>query len=124
MEPEFDLESLRWQSAAGARPVVAPSKKPPRHKPGEKFVKGPIPLRWLATAASQPGKALHVAMALWFLVGLRRNRTVALSGALLSTFGVSRYAGYRGLKVLERAGLVSVIRCQGRLPTVELLDRV
>ena len=93
----------------------------PRHKPGDKFLKGPIPWRWLATAAQQPGRALHVGFALWFLAGLNRTRTVVLSGAVLRGCGVKRHSAYRGLESLERAGLVKVKRHPGRNPIVTIL---
>jgi hypothetical protein len=86
-----------------------------------KFLKGPIPLPWLALAGRQPGKALHVAIVLRFLAGVARSSTVALSGEVLTTFGVDRRAGHRGLAALERAGLVSVERHRGRQPRVTLL---
>jgi len=69
-----------------------------------------------------PGRALHIALAVWFLAGIKRVPTIALSTSALSSFGVDRYAAYRGLKALEGAGLVSVIRHVGRLPVVTLLD--
>ena len=104
-------------------PATRPNHKIPRHKVGQKFLKGPIPLDWLSLAATQPGKTLHVALALWFWVGLRKSCEVALSMAWLrKTFGMNRYAGYRGLAMLERAGLVSVVRHQGRKSLVTLLD--
>lgn len=95
--------------------------KLPRHKPGETFLKGPIPLPWLYQAGQQPGKALHVAIALWFLAGVKRSHKVALSGALLRRLGVARHAGYRGLGALETAGLDSVERHSGRNPLVTIL---
>jgi hypothetical protein len=98
-------------------------KKLPRHEPGQKFLKGPIPLNWLSLAASQPGKALHVALALWFWAGMKRSRQVTLSMSWLrATLGVDRHSGYRGLAALEVIGLVSVVRHQGRKPIVTLLD--
>jgi hypothetical protein len=103
-----------------AKSIVSPT--PPRHKPGEKFLKGPIPWTWLAKAAHQPGKALHVAIALWFLAGITRKRTVALSGAVLQALGVNRHSGYRGLAALEQAGLVSVERHSGHHSCVTLLE--
>ena len=104
---------------SGKRPAA--NTNPPRHRAGEKFLKGPIPWNWLAAAARQPGKALHVAIVLWFFAGVKKTGTVALSGAALRGFGVNRHAGYRGLAVLERAGLVSVARHPGRMPVVTIL---
>ena len=83
---------------------------------------GPIPYKWLCVAGALPGQALQVAMALWFLAGMKKVATVALSNAVLRDFGVSRYAGYRGLAALEAAGLVSVVRHRGRNPIVTILD--
>ena len=91
---------------------------PPRHKPGENFLKGPIPWQWLSIAAKQQGKALHVALAIWFLVGIARKKTVTLQGKVLRTLGVNRHALYRALRALERVKLVSVERRSGRYPDI------
>lgn len=70
---------------------------------------------------SLPGKALHVAVRLWFGAGLGSTRTLAVSMTSLQEAGVSRFAAARGLHALERAGLVSVERHVGRKPIVTLL---
>src|SRR4051794_39747235 len=80
----------------------------PRHRPGEKFLKGPIPRKWLEEAASLPGKALHVAIELWFWAGIRGPEGIRLSGASLARLGVKRHAAYRALSWLQGAGLISV----------------
>jgi hypothetical protein len=61
-------------------------------------------------------------VAIWFLAGMRRSATVPLSGSVLRDCGVDRHAGYRGLRVLEQAGLVRVQRHPGRNPVVTVLD--
>ena len=99
-----------------------PSTQLPRHKPGQKFLRGPIPWIWVQQAAKLPGKALHVAVALWFLAGLKNRRDVPLSMTRLAAMGVSRWAAYRGLKALEGANLVEVSRHRGRNPIVSLSD--
>jgi hypothetical protein len=115
----FDIDQLRVDA-----PVV-PSPLVPRHRVGEKFLKGPIPLNWLSAAGMQPGKTLHVAVGLCFWAGVKRSRQVPLSMSWLrTTFGVDRYSGYRGLAALERVGLVSVIRHRGRKSMVTLLDKL
>ena len=116
----LDLERFHLSQAKINK---SPQKQqPPRHKRGEKFLKGPIPYRWLSKAAEQGGKTLHVAIALWFLAGLKRTWTISLSRRTLEDFGVNRHSSYRGLKKLENIGLVSVVRRPGCLPKVTILD--
>jgi hypothetical protein len=93
----------------------------PRHAPGQPFLKGPIPLVWLSQAAGLPGKALAVALALWYAAGLTRGATVLLSRGVLRLFHVGRHAAGRALANLERSGLVAVERRRGRCPQVTLL---
>jgi DNA-binding MarR family transcriptional regulator len=101
---------------------LAAQRKAPRHQPGEKFLKGPIPMNWLNRAAGLPGKALHVGIALWHLAGLTRHvSTVSLSATVLRDMGISRTTGYRALAALEEAGLVRVERQPGRLSRVTIL---
>jgi len=119
MSTSFDLDKLALNRKP-CQPTNATT--PPRHKPGVKFLKGPIPWDWLCCASALPGKALHVATALWHLAGLKNNRTVPLSGSIIRELGIERHASYRGLKQLEKAGLVSVVRHAGRNPIVTLLE--
>lgn len=98
-------------------------KKPlPKHKPGEYFLKGPVPWAWITAASRLPGKALHAGTAIWFLAGMKNQRTVTLSGKRLIDMGIERNAGYRALNALEKAGLVSVSRHPGRRPVVTIKD--
>ena len=86
-----------------------------------RFIKGPIPLKWILPASSLPGKSLQISMALWFLKGVTRKNTVKLSGKLVRSFGVSRSTLYRGLAEMENAGLISIQRHKGRSPIVTIL---
>lgn len=86
------------------------------------FLKGPIPLMWLALAATLPGKALAVGMLIWFLQGLQKNRTVKLAPSWLRRFGIERQAAYRALKALEHARLITIARKRGASPTVTIVD--
>jgi DNA-binding transcriptional ArsR family regulator len=62
-------------------------------------------------------------MALWFLYGVSRDRNpVVLSRQVLTEFGVTPRSASRGLAALEDAGLVTVVRCHGRLPRVTILE--
>ncbi len=96
-------------------------KWPPQIKPGEKFIRGPLPLQWFEMAGQLPGKALCVALVIWYLAGLNKSRVVKLSSKILKGFGVDRYSKSRGLKSLEQVGLVSVERLPGRNPKVTIL---
>lgn len=113
-----DLDSLRIDPAT----PVPKKRNSLRHKPG-KFLKGPIPLNHLTLAAKAPGKALHVAVALWFFAGLRTTTQIKFPIRWLKTaFGMGRYTAYRGLAALERSGLVRVVRHRGRASVVTLLE--
>lgn len=117
MQP-LDINRFR----ANGQSAVTPAKRtrPPRHRPGEWFIWGPIPGAWTSQAAKLPGRALHVALALWFLAGKSKADTVKLSNETLERFGVGRHTAYRALRKLEGAGLVVVKRQRGRCPLVTI----
>ena len=87
-----------------------------------RFIKGPLPLPWFQRAAALPGKALHVALAIWYVRGLCRADTFPLKRSATATLGVSADATYDALSNLEAAGLVRVQRHRGRSPVVTVLD--
>jgi hypothetical protein len=114
-----------FDAALRAPPLDLPalaSKRPPRHRAGEKFLKGPVPWAWLERAFVLSGKALHVALLLWFEAGCRRCRTVrlCLSGEL--PVGLNEQSARRGLRRLAEAGLVAVRHRPGRGLEVTLND--
>ena len=92
----------------------------PQHKRGERFLKGPIRLKWLTRAARLPGKSLHVGIVLWYWAGIKKSRTISLSNSAMKDFNVSRYAKMRALKHLESDGLVTLERHTGRAPVVTI----
>lgn len=97
----------------------------PRHKPGQHFLKGPIPLYWLCAASRHcgQGRGFNVGIILWYLCGLHKNKAqIQLKGSVIRAFGLNRYSCYRGLSQLEAAGLVSVERHTGRNPIVTILN--
>jgi hypothetical protein len=65
---------------------------------------------------------LHVAIAVWFMAGLRKSRTVPVSNVTGLQFGLDRNAKYRALEWLENAKLISVERRVGRAPIVTILE--
>ena len=71
----IDLDRLR----IAPRAKQARGDMPARAKLRQGFVKGPIPLPWLEAAARLPGKSIHAGIALWYVAGLTRSRSVPLS---------------------------------------------
>jgi hypothetical protein len=114
--PPVDLESFRLRPDS-----TQPRKRTARHRPGQLFLKGPVPWLWLARAGSLPGKALFVGSYLWFLTGLKRPELV-LGLRDLERHGVAKETVRRGLEHLERAGLVAVTRRRGRKARLRLLE--
>ena len=111
---KFRIETERHPKMPGSQPI-------PRHKLGENFLAGPIPWDWLTTAACLPGRALQIAMAIWFSVFVKKSSTVQLGSTVLRQLGVCRKSTYRGLKALEGAGLISCDRGNGRRPFITVL---
>lgn len=97
---------------------------PPRHQPGEKFLKGPIPWTWLQMAGKLRGRALQVGVLLWQKVGCERKSTIEFCLARGREMGMSVPVTRRGLRELEDAGLVTVARRPGRglLVSIEMPD--
>jgi hypothetical protein len=118
----FDIDSLRLKGTAGASfPRPPATVKPPRHGPGEWFLRGPVPWAWLEQAARLPGKALALSLVLWREAGRKNRREVRLSLARVC-LGVSEQAARRALRQLAGAGLVFVRRLQGRSLEVTIND--
>jgi hypothetical protein len=118
----LDPDRLKIPESGIAETLKTPSKALPRHRKGELFLKGPIPLSWLGLAARLPGKALAVGVAVWFLGWVEKRRQVKLTGKTCRRFGLNRYAVRRGLDALEEARLVTAERHSGRTPIVTILE--
>lgn len=82
------------------------------------FIRGPIPIAWLSQAAALPGKTLHLALAIQWLSGMNKGAPVKVSKNALAHFCISTDAYRDGLKRLEAAGLLTVMRMPGRSPFV------
>ena len=91
-----------------------------RRRQTGKFLRGPVPLAWLARAAAMPGKSLAVGLALWFEHGITGRKEIVAGRGLLSQLNVGRKAGYRAISSLEAAALVTVERRRGHCPRVKL----
>ena len=87
---------------------------------GERFLKGPIPLRDIAAAAQLPGKSLALFLAVHHQSALTGHPVVTVPTRLLAELGISRSTKARCLKSLEDAGLVAVVRSRGRAARIQL----
>jgi len=105
----------RLQLSISSGTLVAVPKK-------ELFIRGPIPLEWLAVAAKLPGKTLNVAIALWWRHGMAGGEPFKLTQRALTAMNVERDAERAGLARLEQAGLIRLERKPGQRPTVSILD--
>lgn len=115
-----NLEKLRL---TGAAPPPFSSRPRPSSIRGQ-FLRGPIPLAWLARAAKLPGKSpLAVALAIRFEEGrLEAGRPIKLTNPLVAKFGVSRKSKYRAIDALEQAGLIEVSRSPRKAPSVRVIE--
>lgn len=115
----IDLKRIRLTPDMLAK--LKPFKRQRRFR-GTYFLKGPISWPWLVQAAKQPGSAFKLAIKIWFLVGMRRSRTVKVSLSRIKDLGVSPPSGSRALRALEEAGLLQVERKPGCAPLVTVIN--
>jgi hypothetical protein len=120
--PMIDPNHLRLARQSASRLSSSPRSKPPRPKKGNRFLRGPIPFDWLSRAAALPGRSLQVAIAVWFLAGLKKTNVVPISNITSLQFGLDRNAKYRALEWLEDANLIAVERRAGQAPIVTILE--
>jgi hypothetical protein len=102
---------------------VARPAKPKRRRVYGFFLRGPVPMTWLDEAGRLPGKSpLLLGIKLWHLCGRNYNKlTFSISNLAAAEAGLSRYAKYRALAALERAGPIEVHRSGKRSISVTLL---
>ena len=87
-----------------------------------RFIKGPLPIGWLALAANAGHPlALPVLLALKHKADVLRQPWVKPPAAVLRLFGVDKDGRSRAIAALERAGLVEVQRRRGRPLLVRLV---
>ncbi len=113
-----EINSQDYESATPMKLDALLKRKIPRQL--RPFLRGPIPIWWLAKAAGLPGRTLAVGLALWYRKGITNMDTVKPSWKLWATLGIGRHAAYRGLANLEAAGLVAIDRRVGRNPLVTI----
>ena len=116
----WDLDRLRLPAELVSD--VSARRRPPRHRPGDPFIKGPISYPWLASACRLPGSGLHVAMACRFLCGRYRRPNRWGLDAIARGLRVSMRSAQRGLHAAELAGLLAVEREPGCKLAVSVLE--
>ncbi len=112
--------------------AVSADELPPAPRPGQRrrlqtepFLRGPIPLSWLAKAAQLRKPALPAGLGLWFVRGVsQRTGPIRVSAAVRKKVGLSAGQMLRGLRALEGAGLVEFVKeGRGRCPVVGIVNR-
>lgn len=111
-DSDIAVRRLRHCSAEGQL-VLTPRSAP--------FLKGPVPLEWLNKAAILPGKALNVAIAIWWLQGMAKGKSLKLTQKSLKYLNVKRGAASAALERLEAAGLIQLTRSPGQRPSISIL---
>lgn len=111
--------------------AVSGNELPPAPKLGhirklrvEPFLRGPIPLEWLARAAQLRKPAMPAGLCLWFVRGVsKKTGPFRVSAAVRKKVGLSAGQMLRGLRALEGAGLVRFVKeGRGRCPVVAIVD--
>jgi hypothetical protein len=116
----WDPHQLRLNEGAIGR---SPSNPPPGRRTSSiegKFIAGPIDVAWVIQAAQLGVKALLLGMVLWHLKGLRKCHTFKVSNLMVREWGITSDAKSRGLRKLERIGLIAVQRQGKRSPQVTI----
>lgn len=122
-----DIESFRARTPDELPPTPTPTPRRPkkRYVSSEPFLRGPIPLAWLARSHEAGGSALAVGLALWFVRGVSgKPGPVKVGSSVRRRLELSRDQTGYGLRALEAAGLVSYVKSgRGRCPVVEIVER-
>ena len=122
MSDFFDLE--RFRSKPDWHPPVPQALPRTSRKKTEPFLKGPIPMAWLAKATELGGSSLAVGVCLWFQHGVLGGLgPIKITKAVRRRLGLSPDRVQRGLKQLEAAGLVAFDhRGRGHCPVVRITE--
>ena len=105
---------------ADSEPAQRQQAQSSKRPPSSEFLKGPIPLAWLESAANLPGKTLNAALAIWFVYGLTGQQTFIVKRKTWERFNLTRQAFNRALDALESKGLVEVNKQAGCYPKITL----
>lgn len=119
----MDVQHFRLETPA----VVETRSRAPVHTKRrgcqEPFLRGPIPLSWLARASAAKGSAVAAGLCLWFIRGVAPAMSdTKVTKALRKRLGLSSDQMRRGLLGLESVGLIEFVsRGRGRCPVVRIV---
>jgi hypothetical protein len=117
----MDLEKFRLPDSDVKTILASRAKRRRVRRRQSWFIKGPIPGDWLGLAATLPGKSIVVGLVVWHGMAMEaRGGKLKLTTRLLNRLNVGRRAASNGLRHLESAGLLKVIRRRGCCPVVEI----
>jgi hypothetical protein len=116
----MDISDFKLQPAT----VQVQPASPARARRTELFLKGPVPMLWLAAASGVPRKnALAAGIVVFHVAGIKRadqGLTVTATRAK-EVLGLGKKAFQRGLRDLEERGLIRVERVNGRAAVVDIV---
>jgi hypothetical protein len=127
MEPTPPPEADVWDLGQLRLPAerfgsLETRRRPTRHRPGDPFIKGPVPHAWIASACRLPGSGLQVAMASRFLCCRFRSENRWGLDAIADGLRISARSARRGFHAAELAGLLAVEREPGCKLAVSILE--
>ena len=105
---ELDPDNFRLNQPL---PAAVPA-RPRRRSPRQLYLGGQPPMAWLARAHTAGKAALATGIALWFKRGLQggKNAPIRVDSSLRRSMGLTQDQARRGVRALERAGLLEVHR--------------
>jgi len=103
---QFDLDNFRIKEPLYRVPPTKTKSKTKRGSELGEWYIAHIPGPWIAEAAKLPGHALHVALAIMYVRGMERGKEVTLTRYHFDKLGTERGPALRGLKALQKAGLI------------------
>jgi hypothetical protein len=119
-DPTPEDLALRPKDLSSLAKPVSPKRDKKRRR--QDFLRGPVPIAWIGKATSLGWKATQVALAIYFVAGLKKGQAdLPLSTVTCRRFGLTRGGKLVGLKALEEAELIRVQRTHGKNPQVTIL---
>ena len=104
-----------YKAPSGARKKVQRKRESLWNTQGRLFLRGPLPIDWLAQASALGKAAVFIGLECWYRAGLAGSLVFRLNLSQLAVAPkLARSSARRGLQSLEASGLVSVARPVGQ----------